>query len=133
MRFYVTNPFRLLFPHALWSTSSRDLHLTFDDGPHPSATPQILDILERFNARATFFMLGSHIKKYPALAKEAAARGGSFHEVISSCSQTPVPSLSGRSPGRITPILITQTLKTHYGKIWAKDTTDQRPWRGFFA
>lgn len=75
MRFYVTNPFRLLFPHALWSTSSRDLHLTFDDGPHPSATPQILDILERFNARATFFMLGSHVKKYPTLAKEAASRG----------------------------------------------------------
>jgi len=42
--------------------------LTFDDGPHPIYTPQILDILDQYQAKATFFMIGSRMEEYPDIA-----------------------------------------------------------------
>jgi len=41
------------------------VYLTFDDGPVPEATPEVLEILGRFNAHATFFMVGDNVRKYP--------------------------------------------------------------------
>ncbi len=52
--------------------------LTFDDGPHPIVTEQILDILDKYHAKATFFMLGSRVQYYPDIARDVLARG---HEV----------------------------------------------------
>ena len=52
--------------------------LTFDDGPDPRYTPEILDILERYQVKATFFMVGRHVKKYPGLARRVAEQG---HEI----------------------------------------------------
>lgn len=49
--------------------------LTFDDGPHPEGTPAILDILEREELRATFFLVGEQVERRPALAAEIAGRG----------------------------------------------------------
>jgi len=43
--------------------------LTFDDGPHPVYTPQILEILKKNNIKATFFMVGSYAEKYPEIVK----------------------------------------------------------------
>ena len=42
----------------------KKIYLTFDDGPHPTITPQVLEILNKFNAKATFFCVGSNVKKY---------------------------------------------------------------------
>jgi peptidoglycan/xylan/chitin deacetylase (PgdA/CDA1 family) len=52
--------------------------LTFDDGPHPSGTPAVLDALARAGARATFFLVGEQVEPRPALAAEIVAAG---HEV----------------------------------------------------
>ncbi|MFA5116196.1 MAG: polysaccharide deacetylase family protein [Candidatus Omnitrophota bacterium] len=52
--------------------------LTFDDGPSPVWTPQILDELKRAGIKATFFMLGKHVAQYPDIAKRAAQEG---HEI----------------------------------------------------
>ena len=49
--------------------------LTFDDGPSPQWTPLILDELKEANVKATFFMLGEHVKKYPQVARRVAAEG----------------------------------------------------------
>ena len=49
--------------------------LTFDDGPSPEWTPQILDALKKANIKATFFMIGHHVKKYPDIAKRVAQEG----------------------------------------------------------
>ena len=49
--------------------------LTFDDGPSPQWTPLILDELKKANVKATFFMLGEHVKKYPQVARRVAAEG----------------------------------------------------------
>lgn len=52
--------------------------LTFDDGPDPLYTPAILDILREYDVPATFFMVGSHVQKYPELARRIAAEGHSL-------------------------------------------------------
>ncbi|MBW8747322.1 MAG: polysaccharide deacetylase family protein [Acidobacteria bacterium] len=49
--------------------------LTYDDGPNPDATPQLLDVLARHEVRATFFMVGSFVKAQPELARRVAAAG----------------------------------------------------------
>ena len=52
--------------------------LTFDDGPHPRYTEQILSILSRYGVKATFFMIGSNVSYYPEVAKAVHANG---HEI----------------------------------------------------
>ena len=52
-----------------------EVALTYDDGPNPAATPQLLDVLARFNIRATFFLIGKHVRLQPALARRIAAAG----------------------------------------------------------
>ena len=68
---------RWIYPHALWRMNPREraVYLTFDDGPIPEATPFILDTLDRFSARATFFMVGDNVRKYPHLMQEVRMRG----------------------------------------------------------
>lgn len=52
--------------------------LTFDDGPHPVYTPQVLDILMRYKVKATFFLIGARAERYPDLARRILAEG---HEI----------------------------------------------------
>jgi peptidoglycan/xylan/chitin deacetylase (PgdA/CDA1 family) len=49
--------------------------LTFDDGPNPAVTSLLLDLLDRHGVRATFFLMGQHVRAFPALAKEIAGHG----------------------------------------------------------
>lgn len=48
---------------------------SFDDGPHPESTPAILNTLKKYNARATFFMVGKSAFKYPELVLQIAKAG----------------------------------------------------------
>lgn len=68
---------RWLYPHALWRMNRHEkaVYLTFDDGPIPEATPFILDVLDRYDAKATFFMVGDNAEKYPHLLQEVKRRG----------------------------------------------------------
>jgi len=56
-----------LFPNFVWRipTQEKVIHLTFDDGPIPEATPWVLDQLKQYNAQATFFCVGENVKKHP--------------------------------------------------------------------
>ena len=58
--------------------SSMKIALTFDDGPHPRYTPEILDILKKYNVQATFFLIGENIALYPELAERILREG---HEI----------------------------------------------------
>ena len=51
------------------------VHLTFDDGPHPAATPAVLEGLAARQATATFFLVGEQVARFPALAREIVAEG----------------------------------------------------------
>ncbi len=60
---------------ATIDTTEKVVALTFDDGPHPQNTLKVLDILDRYHVRATFFMMGVNVERFPAVAREVLARG----------------------------------------------------------
>ena len=65
-----------LFGRTICRTNSpRKLAITFDDGPNPAITPKLLDLLDRHNAKATFFLIGKFVRECPELVKETVARG----------------------------------------------------------
>lgn len=57
------------------SQAEKRVALTFDDGPNPPYTLQILDILSRHDVEATFFLIGKNVEKYPEVAREIVERG----------------------------------------------------------
>jgi peptidoglycan/xylan/chitin deacetylase (PgdA/CDA1 family) len=74
--FAAVNPRSQLFGPTLRETNrSQKLAITFDDGPNPAMTPKLLDLLARYNAKATFFLIGNFVTECPALAKEIVNRG----------------------------------------------------------
>src|SRR5258706_585026 len=54
---------------------AKTIALTFDDGPDPVWTPQVLAVLARFHAHATFFEIGSRVNQYPGVARQVLASG----------------------------------------------------------
>lgn len=66
---------RLFGPVVSRAASDRDIALTFDDGPNPALTPRLLDLLDRYDARATFFVIGRWARACPSIVREIAARG----------------------------------------------------------
>ena len=67
---------KLLFPRLVWNVPN-DSHvfLTFDDGPHPVATPKVLEVLDHFGIKATFFCVGENAQKYPEIMRDIERAG----------------------------------------------------------
>ncbi|HEX8279391.1 MAG TPA: polysaccharide deacetylase family protein [Segetibacter sp.] len=57
------------------ATERDEIFLTFDDGPHPEATPFVLNCLRQFNAKATFFCIGKNVQQYPEIYKQIIDEG----------------------------------------------------------
>lgn len=53
----------------------RAVYLTFDDGPIPEVTPWVLDVLDKYGVKATFFMVGDNVRKHPEVFEMVKARG----------------------------------------------------------
>ena len=69
-------PASQLFGRTVRHTQDADaIALTFDDGPNPAVTPALLEVLEKNSVRATFFVIGKHVRAFPDLAVEIVARG----------------------------------------------------------
>lgn len=68
---------RWLYPRAYWrmDRQERAVYLTFDDGPIPESTPFILQTLREFSIKATFFMVGDNVRKYPDLYRQIVDEG----------------------------------------------------------
>ncbi|MEO9964441.1 MAG: polysaccharide deacetylase family protein [Reichenbachiella sp.] len=66
-----------IFPSYRWSipNANREIYLTFDDGPTPKVTEDVLQVLQEKEVLATFFCLGSQLHKYPDLAKKTHFNG----------------------------------------------------------
>ena len=69
--------FRHTVPGAMFRVpeEGKKVYLTFDDGPIPEVTPWVLDLLDRYHIKATFFMVGDNARKYPELYREVRRRG----------------------------------------------------------
>lgn len=70
--------YRLLYPQSIWripNKGSKVVYLTFDDGPIPQVTPWVLDLLDMYNIKATFFCVGDNVRKYPDIYTDVLSRG----------------------------------------------------------
>jgi peptidoglycan/xylan/chitin deacetylase (PgdA/CDA1 family) len=111
---------RLLGPNLVRLPASaarrREISLTFDDGPDPDVTPRVLDLLDRYQAKASFFCIGENVAAQPELVKEIVRRGHSVenhsyrhHRAFAffgisrlkrevDSAQSAVASITGRTP-----------------------------------
>ena len=124
------------------------VYLTFDDGPHPTYTPQVLDILARRGARATFFVLGSLAEARPELMARIVAEGHTVanhawnHENLAGLPRSSFDDTIGRTQAVLAD-RATPCLRPPYGSIdaftreWAASagldlvlwTVDTNDWR----
>jgi peptidoglycan/xylan/chitin deacetylase (PgdA/CDA1 family) len=76
---FIKTPFwlRLIYRSCIWRKSSQErvLYLSFDDGPHPEATPFVLDQLAKFDAKASFFCIGKNVQLHPKIYDTIIAAG----------------------------------------------------------
>ncbi|MDP4267756.1 MAG: polysaccharide deacetylase family protein [Bacteroidota bacterium] len=77
---FVKSPYflsRLTKKSISWKiyTSSKEIYLTFDDGPHPEITPWVLNLLDSKKIKATFFCVGDNVRKFPDTYNEIISRG----------------------------------------------------------
>lgn len=77
--YLIKTPFwlRALYPSVTWKipTKQKVIYLSFDDGPHPTATPFVLAQLAKYNAKASFFCIGKNVAQYPAIFNQIKAEG----------------------------------------------------------
>jgi peptidoglycan-N-acetylglucosamine deacetylase len=73
----ITKLFNCLYPKFIWEMPpvEKVIYLTFDDGPIPEVTPFVLEILDKYNAEATFFCVGQNIEKHPDVFKQVIEKG----------------------------------------------------------
>ena len=66
-----------IYPKGIFrkNPEDRSVYLTFDDGPIPEVTPWVLDILDQYGIKATFFMVGDNVRKHPEIYKMVVDRG----------------------------------------------------------
>ena len=66
-----------IYPNYLWKMpgTPKAIYLTFDDGPTPEVTEWVLAVLEKYNAKATFFCEGKQVEKYPQILKKTFLAG----------------------------------------------------------
>lgn len=79
--YFVKTPVLLkkIFPNQVWSIPAQEkkLYLTFDDGPTPGITEWVLDELNKYKAKATFFLVGKNIEQYPEIVQRIKKEGHS--------------------------------------------------------
>lgn len=79
MRYFVNTPwlFKKIWSSYVWNIDTNDecIYLTFDDGPHPVATPFVLDQLKKYNAKATFFCIGKNVLAHHDIYKRIREEG----------------------------------------------------------
>ena len=80
-KYFVKTPWivKKIFPSYIWNMSAneRDVYLSFDDGPHPEITLFVLEELEKYNAKASFFCVGNNVELYPNIYKQIIEKGHS--------------------------------------------------------
>lgn len=131
------------------SGDASEIFLTFDDGPHPEVTPRLLELLDEYGAKASFFVVGQALEANTDVAREAHRRGHSLgnhswrHRGFSSMpvaaqleeiaeTDAGLEAIDGRRrhafrppQGRLTPALLaTLSWRRHPVALWSADSRD---------
>ncbi len=145
----LSQPAQIIYKGLPGTKEQPRLYLTFDDGPHPTWTPRFLDLLDRYGARATFFLVGEWAAAYPEVVREIVERGHTLGNHLWSHTHDPFDDeeLFRREVRNTAAALgegITNCLRPPYGKIneqihawsgeegyevvlWSADIQDWRP------
>lgn len=142
-----------LMPGVIWKvnpTEKKVLYLTFDDGPTPEATSYVLDLLNQYDAKATFFVVGENVKRYPQIferikSNEHRVGNHTYHHIsgwktslptylkdIARCDEV-LKEQEGYQPlfrppyGQITPGKIKRLKKDHQVVMWSLLSGDFDP------
>lgn len=143
---YTKTPYllRFLFPNLMWDikTKKKEIYLTFDDGPNPLVTPKVLDILDQYNARATFFCVGKNVNKYPDTYQRILQKGhktgnhtynhlkgwktpnSDYYDSIEKCAALVDSHLFRPPHGQIKPVHIPHLKKQYKIIMWSVLTKD---------
>lgn len=119
------------FPQCLWrgNPNSKTIALTFDDGPHPQYTSQLLKVLDRYQIKASFFWLGVCVERNPHIAQKVYSRGhwiglhGYSHQNFPLLSATELQESLEK----------TQTAIYKACNLFPEKILDVRPPNGFFT
>ncbi len=122
--------------------NQKTIYLTFDDGPIPESTPETLDILLKYNAKATFFLVGDNVRKHPLLYQKIVQQGhavgnhtfhhlngwhtpsGSYLEDVMRCEPFFQTRLFRPPYGRFTPTQYLLLRKQYRFVLWSVLTYD---------
>jgi len=133
-----------IFPIYTWKvkTTKKVVYFTFDDGPHPEITPWVLEQLAIYKAKATFFMVGENIIKYPNIFEQVKLHGhqignhtfnhlngwetnnDSYFQNMERCQQLTKTNLFRPPYGRIKKSQAKHISKTHQIIMWNKLSRD---------
>lgn len=115
---------KIIFPRFLWHMPATEkcIYLTFDDGPIPGVTPWVLEQLQKFNAKATFFCVGDNVRRYPETFEQVTGAGHSIgNHTYNHLNgwKTPTPDYLDniRQSGELYP---TRLFRPPYGRIKKK-------------
>ncbi len=79
MFYFIKTPgwLKKIYSSCIWhiDTTEKKIYLSFDDGPHPTVTTFVLDILDKYQAKATFFCIGKNVAAYPEVFKKILSAG----------------------------------------------------------
>lgn len=115
-----------IFRKAIWNYSrlKRELYLTFDDGPHPTITPWVLNELKKYKAKATFFCIGKNVEKFPEIFQQIIAEGHSVgnHSYSHLKGWTVSTQVYLKDVAMAAPLINSKLFRAPYGKPKPKQT-----------
>ena len=119
-----------LYPYGVFRVGT-DVYLTFDDGPIPEVTPKVLAILDKYQVKATFFMVGENIDKHPEVFEQVVRAGHSIgnhtynhlkgwrtshEEYMANVAKWETAVMRHMPNGHLAPVL--NRFRPPYGKAW---------------
>ena len=106
--------------------SKNNLFITFDDGPNPDVTPQVLDLLAEYDAKATFFMVGENVARYPDIVARILAEGHTLgNHTFNHLNGTKVSDFSYyRNIKKAAEVIDSKLFRPPYGRIRTRQIAD---------